>query len=168
MGKEDQEGAGNVAAASKKKDEDPLSFLRKPSTIWPPFPPGGDPHLAKKRPSGPMDKIFQQEAQEEVDLTIAFFFYLNFISFNVARSPLFFEMCRSLSERAPSGYVPPGSEKLRTTLSVKEKKEVDKILEPIRATWPSFGVSIVSDRCTDLARHPLINFMVSSQMDRCS
>ena len=86
MGKEDQEGLGNVATTSKKKNEDPLPFLRKPSTIRPPFPPSrDDPHLAKKRPSGPMDKIFQQEAQEEVDLTIAFFFYLNFISFNVAR-----------------------------------------------------------------------------------
>ena len=98
MGKEDQEGLGNVAATSKKKDEGPLPFLRKPSTIRPPFPPSrGHTHPAKKRPSssglGPMDKIFQQEAREEVDLTIAFFFYLNFISFNVARSPLFFEMC---------------------------------------------------------------------------
>ena len=133
MGKEDREGLGNVAATSKKKDEDPLPFLRKPSTIRPPFPPSkGDTHLPKKRPSGPMDKIFQQEAQEEVDLTIAFFFCLNFISFNVARALLFFEMCRSISERAPSGCVPPGSEKLRTTLLVKEKKEVDKILGPIR------------------------------------
>ena len=46
---------------------------------------------------------------------------------------------------------------------VKARKEVDKILEPIRATWPSSGVSIVYDRWTDPARHPLINFMVSSQ-----
>ena len=71
-------------------------------------------------------------------------------------------MRRSLSERAPSGYVPPGSEKLRTTLLVMAKNEVDKILEPIRSTWPSFGVSIVSDGWTDPARHPHINFMVSS------
>ena len=97
-----------------------------------------------------------------MDLTIAFDFYLNFISFNVAQSPLFIEMCRGLVERAPTGYVPPGLEKLRTTLLVKSK-EVDKILEPIRSTWPSSGVSIVSDRWTDPTRHPLINFMVSSQ-----
>ena len=58
--------------------------------------------------------------------------------------------------------MPPGSEKLRTTLLVKAK-EVDKILEPIRSTWPSLGVSIVFDGWTDPARHPLINFMVSSQ-----
>ena len=98
---------------------------------------------------GPMDKIFQKEKREELDLTIAFFFYQNFISFNVARSPLFIEMCRALCHGAPSGYVPPGSEKLRTTLLTKEKKEVDKILEPIKSTWPKFGVSIVSDGWTD-------------------
>ena len=97
MGKEDQEGLGKVATASKKKDEDPLPFLRKPSSIRPPFQPSrGHTYPTRNRPSssGPMDKIFQQEAREEVNLTIAFFFYLNFISFNVARSPLFIEMCR--------------------------------------------------------------------------
>ena len=71
-------------------------------------------------------------------------------------------MCRGLVEKAPSGYMPPSSEKLRTTLLVKAKKEVDKNLEPIKCTWPSSGVSIVSDGWTDTARHPLINFMVSS------
>ena len=71
-------------------------------------------------------------------------------------------MCRALCHGAPSGYVPPGSEKLRTTLLTKAKKEVDKMLEPIKSTWPTSRVSIVSDGWTDLARHPLINFMVSS------
>jgi len=32
-----------------------------------------------------MDKIFQEEKLEELDLTIAFFLYQKFISFNVAR-----------------------------------------------------------------------------------
>eukprot|EP00253_Pinus_taeda_P025575 PITA_25575 len=109
-----------------------------------------------------MDKIFQKKRREELDFTIAFFFYQNFISFNVARSPLFVEMCRALTQGAPAGYVPPGSEKLRTTLLMKAKKEVQKMLEPIMASWATFGVSIVSDGWTDPARHPIINFMVSS------
>ena len=109
-----------------------------------------------------MDKIFQKEKREELDLTIAFFFFQNFISFNVARSPLFIEMCRALCHWAPSGYVPPGSEKLRTTLLTKAKKEVDKMLEPIKSAWPTSRVSTVFDEWTDPARHPLINFMVSS------
>ena len=164
MEREDAIGLGNVAAASsKQKNEDPLPFLRTPSSR---FGSGLAMPSPKKRAAstrGPMDKIYQQEKRDEVDLTIAFFFYLNFISFNVARSPMFLEMCRALVEQAPTGYVPPGSEKLRTTLLVKAKKEVDKILVPIKSTWVSSGVSIVSDGWTDAARHPLINFMVSSQ-----
>ena len=58
--------------------------------------------------------------------------------------------------------MPPGSEKLRTTLLTKAKKEVQKMLEPIMASWPTSGVSIVSDGWTDPTRHPIINFMVSS------
>jgi hypothetical protein len=71
-------------------------------------------------------------------------------------------MCRALIDQAPIRYVPPNSEKLRTTLLVKAKKEVDEILQPIKSAWPSTGVSIVSDGWTDATRHPLINFMVSS------
>ena len=71
-------------------------------------------------------------------------------------------MCRALTQGAPSGYVLLGSEKLRTTLLTKAKKEVDKILESIKSAWPTSGVSIVSNRLTDPTRHPLINFMVSS------
>ena len=55
-----------------------------------------------------------------------------------------------------------GSQKLRTTLLVKAKKEVDKILEPIRLEWPSVDVSIVSNGWMDATRHPLINFTASS------
>ena len=103
-----------MAAASKEKEDDPLPFLRKSSSTKTPFPPSihgrGDTYQTRKRQStgGPMDRIFQQEAREEVDLTIAFFFYLNFISFNVAQSPLYFETVRTILEPAPSGYVPHG------------------------------------------------------------
>lgn len=59
--------------------------------------------------------------------------------------------------------MPPGSERLRTTLLVKAKKEVEKILQPIKSTWLSYGVSVVYNGWTDATHHPLINFMVSSQ-----
>lgn len=54
------------------------------------------------------------------------------------------------------------SEKLRTTLLTKEKKEVGTILEPIKSTWPTFGVSIAFYGWKDPTCHPLINFMMSS------
>jgi hypothetical protein len=37
----------------------------------------------------------------------------------------------------------PSSKKLRTMLLVKAKKEVDKLLAPIKSAWPSSIVSIV-------------------------
>ena len=154
----------NVASKSRKpKNEEPLPFLRKATTKFPfesSTSTGGQ--AAKRRALSPMDKIFQKKRWEELDLTIAFFFYQNFISFNVARSPLFVEMCRALTQGAPVGYVPPRLEKMRTTLLTKEKKEVKKMLEPIVASWPTSGVSIVSDGWIDPSRHPILNFMVSS------
>ena len=99
--------------------------MRKSSSKFPFESSGGEQAAKRKAISlGPMDKIFQKEKQEELDLTIAFFFYQNFISFNVARSPLFIEMCRALTHGSPSWYVPLGSNKLRTTLLTKAKKEV--------------------------------------------
>jgi hypothetical protein len=152
-------GEGIVKTTSRRpKNEDPLPFLRKRSSI---YPFGGGSVVTKKRPAmSLMDKIIQQEKRDELDLTIGFFFYLNFISFNVAQSPLFIEMCRGLAQGAPTWYMPPGLENLRTTLLVMVKRKVDKILEPIKASRPSSGVSIVSDGWIYARRHPLINFMV--------
>jgi hypothetical protein len=45
---------------------------------------------------------------------------------------------------------------------VKAKKEVDKILKPIKSSCPSFSVNIISYGYTNATHHPLINFMVSS------
>jgi hypothetical protein len=154
-------GKGIVAATSRKtENEDPLPFLRNPSSKHPIG--GGSATTRKRHAMGPMDKIFQQERRDELDPTIGFFFYLNFISFNVARSPLFIEMCRCLTQGAPAGYVPPSSERLRTTLLVKEKRQVEKMLEPIKATLPSFGVSIFRwmDRCITPSTHQLHDFFL--------
>jgi len=59
-------------------------------------------------------------------------------------------MCQALTQGDPSGYVPHGSENLRTTLLTKAKNEVQKMLDPIKASWPTSGVSIVSDGWIDL------------------
>ena len=70
MEKEDHVGQGKVAATSKtQQNEDPLSFVRKPSSTTPPPSQYGSevdtyPTRKTKRPttSGPTDRIFQQEA----------------------------------------------------------------------------------------------------------
>ena len=77
MEREDHVSLRKVETTCKKhKNEDPLPFLRKPSTIRPSkYGSEVDIQPTGKRPtpSGLMDMIFQQEAQDEMDLTIAFF-----------------------------------------------------------------------------------------------
>lgn len=60
------------------------------------------------------------------------------------------------------GYVPPGYNKLRTTLLNQERDNVDRLLLPLKSVWPERGVIIVTDGWSDPHRKPLINFMVTS------
>ncbi|KAF1895909.1 hypothetical protein Lal_00033972, partial [Lupinus albus] len=62
-----------------------------------------------------------------------------------------------------SGFLPLGYNALRTTLLQQEKTNVERLLKPIKSTWKSKGVSIVSDGWTDSQRMPLINFMATSE-----
>lgn len=52
---------------------------------------------------------------------------------------------------------------LRTTLLQQEKANVDRLLEPIKSTWSSKGVSIAADGWTDSQRWPLINFLADRE-----
>ncbi|GJV42729.1 hypothetical protein Tco_1421169 [Tanacetum coccineum] len=61
------------------------------------------------------------------------------------------------------GYVPPGYNKLRTTLLQQEKANVERLLKPIKETWREKGVTIVTDGWSDPHRRPIINFMATSE-----
>ena len=78
MEREDKIGLGKVTTASRKqKEDDPLPFLREPTSTSR-FGSGTTSQPLRKRlgPSGsPMDKIFRQGKREENNLTID----LNFI-----------------------------------------------------------------------------------------
>eukprot|EP01018_Ginkgo_biloba_P019121 Gb_37880 [translate_table: standard] len=107
-----------------------------------------------------MQSLFEIENRGEVDLAIARFFYANGISFNVARSPYYGEMDKAIMG-APSGYKPPGFEKLRTTLVDKKKARVEEVA-PLKHTWSIDGCSIVMDGWIDIRNRPLLNIIVSS------
>ncbi|XP_075633698.1 uncharacterized protein LOC142606196 [Castanea sativa] len=61
------------------------------------------------------------------------------------------------------GYVPPGYNKLRTTLLHKERTHIEKLLKSIKETWKEKGLCIVSDGWTDSRKRPLINFVATSK-----
>ncbi|CAI9271764.1 unnamed protein product [Lactuca saligna] len=89
-------------------------------------------------------------------------FYTGGLPFNIARNPHYVMAFQFAANNKIDGYVPPGYNKLRTTLLQKEKYNVHKLLEPLRPTWKEKGVTIVSDGWSDPTRKPLINFMATS------
>ncbi|GJY25100.1 hypothetical protein Tco_0399826 [Tanacetum coccineum] len=59
------------------------------------------------------------------------------------RNPHYLRAFQFVATNKIDGYVPPGYNKLRTTLLQKEKDNVHRQLEPLRSTWKEKGVTII-------------------------
>ncbi|XP_075640296.1 putative transcriptional regulator tpeD [Castanea sativa] len=94
---------------------------------------------------------------------IARTFYSAGLPFHFAKNPYWIEMIKFACNNNLTGYIPPGYNKLRTTLLHKEKVHIEKLLKSIKDTWKERGLSIVSDGWTDPQKRPLINFMATSE-----
>ncbi|XP_058006466.1 uncharacterized protein LOC110637620 [Hevea brasiliensis] len=120
--------------------------------------------LKKRRVNdSPLDRAFDLQTRAQLDAEIARMFYTGGLPFNFARNPYYVSSYFFAANHVLGGYVPPGYNKLRTTLLQQEKANVERLLEPIKSTWLEKGVSIVSDGWSDPQRRPLINFMVVSE-----
>jgi hypothetical protein len=97
-----------------------------------------------------------------LDRKVGRYFYSGSLPFNAARNPYWKDLVTSLANCNLSGYVPPSSEKIRTTLLAEERANVERLLEIKKYSWEQNGVSIVSDGWTDIQRRPLINFIACS------
>ncbi|KAJ9561019.1 hypothetical protein OSB04_006179 [Centaurea solstitialis] len=119
---------------------------------------------SKKRKgiSTPIERAFGVEIRDQLDQEIARMFYTGGLPFNLARNPHYFRAFQFAANNKIDGYVPPGYNKLRTTLLQKEKDNVHRLLQPLKSTWKEKGVTIVSDGWSDPTRKPLINFMATS------
>ncbi|KAJ9558147.1 hypothetical protein OSB04_012761, partial [Centaurea solstitialis] len=93
-----------------------------------------------------------------VDMKILKGVSANGIPFNVLRNPQFIKMFDAI-KKAPSGYKPPSSDKARTVLLDECVREVEKDLMPVKDTWYTQGVSIVSYGWSNVKRNPLINVL---------
>ncbi|CAL2270771.1 unnamed protein product [Prunus armeniaca] len=115
----------------------------------------------RKGMNGPLDRAFQNEAREQCNAKVARMFYTGGLSFHLARNPHY----RNSYFRASTlpGYVPPGYNALRTTLSQQEKRHIERCLQPIKSTWSTKGVSVCNDGWTDSQRRPLINIMATCE-----
>ncbi|XP_021989651.1 uncharacterized protein LOC110886192 isoform X2 [Helianthus annuus] len=104
----------------------------------------------------PIEHSFGVMERNLVDLKIIRGLCANGIPFNVLRNPQFLEMISAIN-KAPAGYKPPSSEKARTNLLDECVRDVEKDLNPVKDTWYSQGVSIVSDGWTNVKHKPLFN-----------
>ena len=123
------------------------------------------PFFSKKKGVGnsPLEKAFNNQCREQLDSLIARTFYSAGLPFHFAKNPYWIEMIKFATNNNLAGYVPPGYNKLRTTLLQKERAHVEKLLKLIKDTWKEKGLSIVSDGWTDVQKRPLINFMATSE-----
>ncbi|XP_050238986.1 uncharacterized protein LOC126688364 [Mercurialis annua] len=94
-------------------------------------------------------KSFDMQHRDQLDAEIARMFYTGGLPFNFAKNPYFVSSYAFAANHSLGGYVPPGYNKLRTTLLLQEKIHVERLLEPIKSTWGEKGVSIVSDGWSD-------------------
>ncbi|XP_038999122.1 uncharacterized protein LOC120124534 [Hibiscus syriacus] len=122
-----------------------------------------DSSSKKRKPSlSPLARAFDMNTRVQLDEEIARMFYTGGLPFNLARNPHYHRAFTFAATHNIPGYVPPGYNKLRTTLLQQEKNNVEKLLQPIKATWKEKGLTIVCDGWSDLTRKPLINFMATS------
>ncbi|CAH9128684.1 unnamed protein product [Cuscuta epithymum] len=108
-------------------------------------------------------RAFDMHTRDQLDAHIGRMFFTGGLPFNLARNPYYVSAFTFAANHSLGGYIPPGYNKLRTTLLQQEKAHVQQLLEPIKSTWVEKGVSIVSDGWGDPQRRPLINFMVVSE-----
>ncbi|KAL5725279.1 hypothetical protein ACHQM5_008439 [Ranunculus cassubicifolius] len=116
----------------------------------------------KSNKNNPIENAYNLALREELDSEIARWWFSGGMCFTQARNPHYVRAFNFAASHDLSGYVPPGYNKLRTTLLQKEKVH-ERLLEPLKGTWKSKGVSIVCDGWSDAQRRPLINFIAINE-----
>ncbi|MCO5558171.1 hypothetical protein L7F22_011749 [Adiantum nelumboides] len=109
-----------------------------------------------------LESMFNASCREEVDETVARYFYACDLPFTLAQSPYFSEMVSAIASFG-KGYKAPNYQKSCTTLLGNEKGRIERSLSFVEASWQHFGCSLISDDWIDTAKRPLINFVVSSR-----
>ncbi|KAG8382568.1 hypothetical protein BUALT_Bualt05G0091100 [Buddleja alternifolia] len=122
-----------------------------------------DPKRKRTESDSPLERAFNVVERDQLDGKIARMFYSSGLPFNLAKNLHYVSAFSFAATHHIPSYVPPGYNALRTKLLEKEKANVEKLLEPAKATWTQQGVTLVCDGWTDPQRRPLINFMAVNE-----
>ena len=124
---------------------------------------GFEPNKRKVVGNSALEKAFSLMAREELQVEIARMFYTSGLPFHLARNPYYVKVYTSACKSKLESFVPPGYNLLRTTLLENKWANVERLLESIKNTWKTKGISLVTDGWTDVQRRPLINFIAMSK-----
>ncbi|XLR23019.1 hypothetical protein S83_050919, partial [Arachis hypogaea] len=108
----------------------------------PPLSNASELDSRKRRATGLLEKAFNVNARETLDLHIARIFFSSGLPFYLAKNLYFVKIFSYAANYYINGYIPLGYNKLRTTLHEKEKQYVERMLEPTKNSWSEKGVSI--------------------------
>ena len=136
--------------------------------------------VSQRRARGPMDRYFVnleegvddenvrepsqgsvQDLRNRTVQDIGKFFFENGIAFNVANSPSFANMVRSVGNFG-RGLKPPTPYELSTNILNKELENTKEVVDEIKKTWRETGVSIMSDGWKDIRGRQLLNFLANN------
>ncbi|XLS94186.1 hypothetical protein HN51_070194, partial [Arachis hypogaea] len=89
----------------------------------------------KKRATGPLEKAFNVNARETLDLYIVKIFFSSRLLFHLAKNLYFVKAFSYAANNYIDSYIPPRYNKLRTTVLEKEKQCVERMLGPTKNSW---------------------------------
>ncbi|KAI5057894.1 hypothetical protein GOP47_0027909 [Adiantum capillus-veneris] len=101
-----------------------------------------------------LNENWNPKLKEEVDRSVARFFFHDHIAFHASRSPYFRTMVTKIGEYG-SSYVPPSSERFRTTFLDKEKLAVEQAAQATKDLWETNGVSLLVDGWSDTRKRSI-------------
>ncbi|KAI9196807.1 hypothetical protein LWI28_027192 [Acer negundo] len=103
-----------------------------------------------------------KEASKLVTMDVERFFFKNEIPFNVAASPSFATMCRSLGDYVRGYNFQVLMIFLLRCCRKKKVETMNKIVEDVKKTWKTTRVTLMSDGWTNIRGRSLFDFIVNN------
>ncbi|KAF9590964.1 hypothetical protein IFM89_000509 [Coptis chinensis] len=106
-------------------------------------------------------ELLKKKEKEVADIMGVKFIVANNLTFNILRSDELREWCQAIGKYG-EGYVPPGSETVRTKILGSLKDEATMYVKSVQESWEDTGCTLMSDGWTYARRRHQVNLLASS------
>ena len=162
--KEEEMSGSNVSKRMRETEADSQgSGAGASSSVFMHVPISGAPKLPTVNPfkQGSIKASLQKRAKEEATREITRLFIQCALSFNVLRTKRWKSCIKAIS-RIGVEWEGPSYEALRSRELKKEREQVEKSVQPLRATWEKYGCTLVCDGWSDMRKRSVYNILVAS------